>query len=170
MLSDTIKLTGNLSLRPMRSSDNVFIESLYHAARDDLRLIDAEEDFIETLIEIQHQAQTTGYGQLFPNAMYFIIEQHSERIGRVVVDFGMNDVMLVDMVFIPLARGKGNGAQVIQMLQQAAAVNHVPLVLSVLCHNYAAKALYLRLGFSVVENTGTHERMIWYPEQRNIIL
>lgn len=63
MLSGNIKLTSNLSLRPMHSSDKVFIESLYHAARDDLRLIDTEEDFIETLIERQYHAQTTGVSQ-----------------------------------------------------------------------------------------------------------
>ncbi|CAG1022872.1 diamine N-acetyltransferase [Patescibacteria group bacterium] len=169
MLNNNIKQTARLNLRPMLSSDKVFVEALYHASRDDLRLIDAEEDFVETLIEIQQQAQTIGYGELFPNAMYFIVERQGERIGRIVIDFGMNEVRLVDMVFIPLARGKGYGSEVIQMLQHAATVNQVPLILSVVWHNQVAKALYLKLGFLVQSSTGMYETLIWYPNQPTII-
>ncbi len=168
-MSNQFNLTNGLSIRPARDNDKSFIALLHNSTRDDLRLIDAEDDFIETLIEQQHHAQTVGYGEMFPNAMYFIIEKQFERIGRVVIDFGMNDVRLIDLAFIPLARGKGYGSDVIQMLQKAAAMNRVPLTLSVINHNYAAKALYLRLGFLVQSSTGMHEQLIWYPNQPTII-
>lgn len=168
MLNNQIR-TNSLTIRPMRSTDKAFVEGLYHSSRDDLRLINAEEDFIETLIEIQQKAQTLGYGDMFPNAMYFIVERQSERIGRIVIDFGEAEVRLIDMVFMPLARGKGYGSEVIKMLQQAAAVNQVPLTLAVLSYNQAAKALYLKLGFYVESSTGMHERLIWYPNQATMM-
>jgi ribosomal protein S18 acetylase RimI-like enzyme len=162
-MKNNFNLPSGLTIRPARDSDKVFISTLYRAVRNDLRLVDAEEDFVEMLIEQQHHAQTVGYGEMFPDAMYFIVEKHTEKIGRIVVDFGMNDVRLVDLAFIPVAQGKGYGSEVIQMLQQAAAVNRVPLTLSVMTHNYAAKALYVRLGFVLLNDRGTHEEMVWYP-------
>ena len=160
---NNFNLANGLAVRPARDNDRVFIEALHNSTRDDLRMIDAEEDFIETLIEQQHQAQTVGYGEMFPNAMYFIVEKHSEKIGRIVIDFGMNEVRLVDLAFIPVARGKGYGSNVIQMLQKAAKLNQVPLTLSVITHNHVAKALYFKLGFCVLEQSGSHEQLVWYP-------
>lgn len=163
-MTNQFNLTNGLSMRPARDGDKVFIAQLHNSTREDLRLIDGEKEFVENLIEQQHYAQTQGYGEMFPNAMYFIVEKQFERIGRVVVDFGMNDVRLVDLAFIPLARGKGYGSDVIQMLQRAAAMNRVPLTLSVINYNYSAKALYLRLGFLIQESSATHDYMIWYPQ------
>ncbi len=156
-----------LLIRPARDSDKPFIAALHHTTRDDLRLIDAKRDFIETLIEQQYHAQTVGYGEMFPNAMYFIIEMQFERIGQIVVDFGMSDVRLVDFSLIPAARGKGLGKQVVQILQNAAATNRVPLTLAVQTLNLSAKALYLQLGFVITDTNGVYEQMIWYPPSFN---
>ncbi len=157
-----------LLIRPARDNDKPFIAALHNTTRDDLRLIDAERDFIETLIEQQHHAQTVGYGQSFPNALYFIIEMQFERIGQIVVDFGMNDVRLVDFSLIPAARGKGFGKQIVQILQNAAATNQVPLTLSVQTINLTARALYLNLGFVITESNGVYDQMIWYPPSLHI--
>jgi ribosomal protein S18 acetylase RimI-like enzyme len=164
VFSGNVKFQGGLSLRPMNSSDSVFIESLYRSTRDDLRMIDAEDDFIEELIGMQHSAQTQGYGDMFPNAMYFVAEYHSERIGRVVLDFGQNEVRVVDIALIPAARGKGYGSQVLQAVQLVAGKVMAPVTLSVRSDHVLAKQLYARLGFVVEEQQMPFERMIWYPQ------
>lgn len=163
MLTGSMKFQGGLSLRPMATSDKVFVESLYRSTRDDLRLIDAEDDFIEGLIEMQQYAQTRGYGDMFPNAMYFVAEHHKERIGRVVLDFGQNEIRVVDIALIPAARGKGYGSQVLQAVQMAAAKVMAPVALSVRADHIPAKQLYARLGFVVEEAQMPFERMTWYP-------
>jgi GNAT superfamily N-acetyltransferase len=150
-------------MRPASTSDNAFTESLYRSSRDDLRLIDAEDEFIENLIGLQQHAQTEGYGDVFPNAMYFIVEYHSERIGRVVLDFGSNEIRVVDIVLIPVACGKGYGSQVLQMIQAAAAKLMAPVTLTVRIDLLPVKQLYLRLGFVVEEAHIPFERMVWYP-------
>lgn len=163
MLAGGIQMPGGLSLRPTRASDNAFLESLHRHAREDLRGIDAEDDFIEALIDMQFRAQTTGYGDKFPNAMYFIVENQGECIGRLVLDFGDNEVRVVDLAFIPAARGKGYGGKTLQAVQLVAGKVMAPVTLIVHCHNLPAKQLYLGLGFAVDAVQLPFERMVWYP-------
>lgn len=157
-------LPHGLSIRPARPSDEPFLTSLYRSTRDDLlNFLDAEQDFIEDLIERQFQAQTVGYGGSYPNAMYFIVEKLDQAVGRVSIDFGSNEVHILDIAFIPQARGKGYGESVISALQQVAGKIFVPLSLVVESNNTIAKHLYLKLGFQVEELQPPHERWVWYP-------
>lgn len=160
---DALKLQGNLAIRPARDEDHGFIENLYRSTREDLRLIDAEKDFIEELILMQHRAQVIGYSETYPNAFYFVVEQMGDRIGRIAVDFGHNEVHLLDIAFIPEARSKGFGASVIKALQHAAAQVMAPLTLSVHRSNPGAKRFYLALGFRVEQSETMVERMVWHP-------
>lgn len=163
MLSGSIKLPAGLGLRPMRSTDSAFMESLYKSTRDDLRMLDAEEDFIEEFIDLQRRAQTQGYGDMFPNAMYFVVEYHGEPIGRVVLDFGQNEIRVMDIALIPAARGKGYGGHVLQAVQMVAGKAMAPVSLTVRFDHLRAKQLYARLGFAVEEAQIPYERMVWYP-------
>lgn len=165
MQASPLQLPDGLSIRPARDNDKAFVESLFKSTRDDLRLIDAEHDYIENLIEQQHHAQTVGYGEQFPNAMYFIIEKQNERIGRVVIDFGANEVRIVDIAFIPVARNNGYGASIIRALKHTAAQVCAPMVLSVSRMNLRAKSFYLSEGFQVEESDDAIELMAWYPQQ-----
>jgi len=150
-------------MRVARPSDQSFIEGLFNSTRDDLRLIDAETDFIEALIDMQHHAQTIGYGEMYPNAMYYIVEMHQERVGRVIVDFGANTVDIVDITFIRPARGKGYVTGVIQALQIAAAKMQVPLCATVGLTNSALRQTYVGLGFATDWVDGMAERLVWLP-------
>ena len=163
MQTGLLNLPDGLGIRPARDSDKPFIESLFKSTRNDLRMIDAENDFIETLIEQQYHAQTVGYGEQFPNAMYFIIEKHSERICRVVIDFGPNEIRIVDISFVPAARNRGYGTGVIRALKHAAKSACAPLVLSVYKNNPAAKRLYEQEGFRVERTDQVLDLMAWYP-------
>ncbi len=163
MFAGSLKFQSGLNLRPMMTSDKSFIESLYRSTRDDLRMLDAEDDFIEDIIGLQQYAQTQGYGDMFPNAMYFVAEYHNERIGRVVLDFGHNEIRIVDIAMITAARGKGYGSQVLQAVQLAASKVMAPVTLSVRADHIRAKRLYARLGFVVEEAQIPFERMVWYP-------
>ena len=159
-----IPLPAGLNLRPQRDSDAVFVATLYNSTRDDLYLADAENDFIEELIEMQFRAQREGYGQQFPNAMYFIIELHQQPIGRAAVDFGPNEVRMIDLSLIPPARNKGYGTNVIRALQIAANQVRTPLTLTVLMNNPRAAQLYANLGFRIEQQTPSHALMAWYPQ------
>lgn len=165
MLSGNALSQKGLSFRPMRPTDHGFIESLYHSTRDDLKqLLDAESEFIEDLIDMQFQAQHQGYGDMFPNAMHFIIEKLNERIGRAVVDFGSNEIRLVDIALIPQARNQGYGSAVLRAIQMAAAQARAPVTLTVAANATAAQHFYHQLGFQAAEATPTHQLLVWYPQ------
>jgi ribosomal protein S18 acetylase RimI-like enzyme len=159
-----IPIPGGIGLRPQRDSDAPFVAALYDTTRDDLRHAIAPPELIEELIEMQFRAQREGYGQKFPNAMYFIVEAQGERIGRVAVDFGPNEVRIIDLALIPAARNKGHGTSVFRALQAAAGKVRAPLTLTVAANNPRAAQLYAALGFRVEQQTPTHAFMVWYPQ------
>lgn len=163
MQAGNIRLPDNLEIRPARDEDSGFIESLYRSTRDDLRLIDAENDFVEELIQMQHQAQIRSYGEAFPNAYYFIVEKLGEKIGRVIVDFGHNEIRLLEVAFIRQVRGQGYGSGVIRALQHAAAQARAPLTLTVHRGNPGARRLYISLGFIVEQADHMIEQLAWHP-------
>ncbi|WP_245921504.1 GNAT family N-acetyltransferase [Bowmanella denitrificans] len=165
-----MNLGQGLNIRPSKPTDKPFLEQLHNATREDLRYMEGERDYVESIIQMQFRAQTEGYGSQFPNAMYFVVEKQQQPIGKVTLDFGPNEIRIMDIAFVPVARGKGFGEEVMRCLQNAAAQVGVPLTLSVLSTNTQAKKLYLKLGFSVQNITPPYEFMAWVPEARKIIV
>ncbi|MBB1300738.1 GNAT family N-acetyltransferase [Pseudoalteromonas sp. SR41-8] len=166
-----LNIPKGLNIRPSNANDKPFLEKLHSLMRQDLQLIDGEKDFVESIVEMQFKAQTQGYGDKFPNAMYFIIEKHHEAIGKATIDFGPNEIRIVDIGFLPSARGHGFGSAIIQSFQSAALQSGAPLTLTVEQHNFAAKRLYQKLGFKIESIKAPYELLIWYPPAfRNIAL
>jgi ribosomal protein S18 acetylase RimI-like enzyme len=159
-------MQSGLVIRPSNGRDKPFLMNLYNSTRDDLKHVDGSNDFIEELIEMQFKAQFEGYGEQFPNAFYFVIEKQQEKIGRIAVDFGHNEVRIIDIAFIKAARNKGYGSVVINALKSAAEQNKVPLTLTVLSSNISAIKLYQKLGFKIIDNKLPHSLMMWLPESK----
>lgn len=153
-----------LVLRPARPGDAAFLASLYKSTRDDLGSIGADRDFIETLIEMQHTAQTVGHGDSSPDAMTFVIERLGCAIGRVAVTFGREEVHIVDLAFIPEARGRGHGSAVMRAMQAAAARVCAPVTLTVMRHRPVDIRRWSALGFRVAAQTGVFLLMAWHPD------
>lgn len=170
MFNANSNLPHGLSIRPERTGDKGFIENLYRASREDLRMLDADEEFIESLIEMQFQAQRQGYGEQHPNAMYFIVELHGEPMGRLTLAMGTSEVRIVDIAFLPAARNKGYGKSVVLALQMTVQKIPAPLSLLVLRTNIRAAQLYLSLGFHPEGQTDTHVLMMWYPTADKLII
>jgi len=164
----TLALPNGLHVRPSMPPDKPFINQLYQSIRTDLDLINAEQDFIVALKESQLAAQQASYADMFPNAMYFIIEYHQERVGKVILDFGSNEILLVDISFVPKAQGKGLGSAVIRSFIYCAEQAKLPLKLSVSSDNFQAKNLYLKLGFVVDEIIPPREYLAYYPKTNHI--
>lgn len=162
-MQTTMSLPDGLGLRIAKSSDQIFIENLFQSTREFLYQADAEKEYIDMVIDQQRYLQTEGYGQQFPNAYTMIVDKQQESIGKIVLDFGANLVHVLDLALIPAARGKGYGKAVLQAIQYVAQQQMLPVGLSVEAYNIPAKKLYLSLGFQVVEQTPTHEFMLWYP-------
>lgn len=157
---------NNISMRPAKPVDDVFIEALFESTREALKWGDNDPDYVKMVIENQHYLQSKSYSTNYPEAMIFIIEYHHQKVGRAIVDFGHNVAHLIDLAFIAPARGKGYGKIVIQALQQAAAKTHLPMTLVVDQENTIATKLYLSLGFRVESVKPPSVLMVWYPESK----
>lgn len=164
----TLSLPNGLHVRPSGSSDEPFISQLYKSTRTDLDLVNAEQDFIEHLKESQFQAQTASYSETYPNAMTFIIEYYDEKVGRIILDFGPNEILIVDISLIPKARGKQLGSGVVKSFTYCADQIKVPLKLSVLNDNVHAKHVYAKLGFVLDEQIPPRDYLVYYPRTQDI--
>ncbi len=156
-------LPSGISLRHATTNDQQFLEMLYRSARPDLQFIDGETELVETVIAQQFNTQVQGTGNTFPNALHFIIEKTQHSVGALVVDFGPNEVRVIYVAFVPVARGFGYGKAILQGVQQAAASSHCPVAVVVWHNNPGAKRIYLELGFKVEESQLMADRMVWYP-------
>jgi GNAT superfamily N-acetyltransferase len=163
MQTGTFDVPRGISLRLARRSDSEFLARLHHSRRHDLQQIDGDREFVELLIKDQQRYQIAGYGAAFPNAMEFIVEKLGDPIGRVMVDFGANEVRVLDIGLIRAALGRGLGSGVLRALQAAAAGVPAPLALCVFSLHVQAKQLYLSLGFAVEQSRSGVDFMVWYP-------
>lgn len=163
MLDSGSSLGGGISIRPARTNDGPFLETLYMSARPELQLIDADPELIEAVVAQQYQSLQTGAGTEYPNAMHYVIEKTATPVGSLVVDFGHNEVRVVYLAFIPVARGRGYGRTVLQGVQQAAAQVQCPVATVVWRSNPLARQHYIALGFQVEEAGVAAERLVWYP-------
>lgn len=114
-------------------------------------------------MEMQFQAQTTGYRSRYPTAMNLVVENIGEPIGKVTIDFDSNPVHLVDIVLVPRARGMGYGTGILRAIQYAAEKNAVPVALTVFRENEPARRLYDRMGFELDEAGDVYDRLLWHP-------
>lgn len=163
-----LSLPAGLHIRPSQASDQILLEQLYKSTRDDLDLINADEEFIDELKRSQFNVQTASYEEHFPNSMSFIVEYYEQKVGRVILDFGANEILLVDISFISEARGKGLGSGVMRSFTHCAEQTGVPLRLSVLQENLAAREFYVRLGFVHDEHLYPREYLVYYPNNQAI--
>lgn len=165
MIEGSVVLAHGLSARPARQGDKDFLASLYRANRDDIRLAEGEDEYLENIIEIQLEAQINGYGNQFPNALYLVLEKNGSRIGRVTFDIGSVELRLVDLDFIKKAKNKGFGSSVILWLMQTAAKLKKPALVPVRRDNSLLLRFLHKYGY-IEEKSMSDDafaRMIWFP-------
>lgn len=160
---NTSSMPEGLAMRPARPSDEPFLQGLYQSARPDLQWIDGEQELIDSVVAGQYRVQQQGAGANYPNALHFVIEKTGDAIGAMIADFGHNEVRLIYLAFVPLARGRGYGKAVLQGVQQAAQRVFSPVAVVVWRNNPQARRLYLEMGFRVEESHPMAERLAWYP-------
>lgn len=156
-------LPFGLSLRPSRPSDGSFLRNLHRSTRNELLLIDGDQELIESIFKFQYDVHENGAGNKYPDAMSFIIEKTGDRIGGLVIDFGHDEIRVPYLAFLPAARAKGYGKGLMSGIVQAARVLGKPVRVMVLHGASAAYQIYRDLGFQIEENSPIAASMVWYP-------
>lgn len=154
-----------ITLRPAEPADQPFLLALYASTRDDLAAIPANEATRQQLLRMQYDAQQLHYRTQFPLAEINLVLVDGQPAGRLYVDRGAVGIRLIDISLLPAFQRQGVGRQLLQTLQAQAARSGLPLRLSVLAGNPAAR-LYQRLGFHASgAPEGVHQPMEWHAGQ-----
>lgn len=70
----------DLNIRPKTEQDTPFLETLYRSTRPELLQLDLPGQFLENLMQMQFNAQQTGYRSQYPDAQYSIIEKKAKPL------------------------------------------------------------------------------------------
>lgn len=169
-VSDCLVASG-LSLRHAADTDRPFLQALFASFRaEEMALIPwpqpQKEAFLAEQFRLQHHHFVTHYR----GADFWIVERsHRAEEGSPLGRFYLNRTAplwrVVDIGFLPEARGQGFGSALLKWAQVCAIeAGAAGIDLHVLLTNPRAQMLYRSLGFQVEgEPEGYHQRMAWRP-------
>ena len=157
-------MVGNLSSRPVRPEDSVFLLALFSSARkNELDSLNWDAGRRQAFLEMQFQAQQSHYQEHFPLRDHRIVLLNNHPIGMTDIARGKNEIRVLDIILRPENRNSGIGTQLMQNLLDEADQSGRPIRLYVEKFNPALN-LYKRLDFSIIEDTGVHYHMERLPE------
>lgn len=158
---DEVFAQSNAPVRQSRAEDAGFLERVFRSTRDDLLQLPLPASMLEPMLRQQYQLQQQAYRQQWPEARCWVVESMCLPVGKIHLAHKPEGVHLVDLAFLPEARGRGMGSGLLKILQTGAARHQLAISLSVDNRNGLARKLYQRLGFVVMDSSATHEFMRW---------
>ncbi len=136
-----------ISTRPASAADLEFLARVYRATRqDEMSSWGWTAAQQEGFLRMQFGARRASYAAAFPDAAESIILRGNDPAGSMITHTSPKEIRLVDIALLPEHRNCGVGAYLISRILEDAAALKVPMTLSVLRSNSAAR-LYRRLGF-----------------------
>lgn len=162
MRADLVTTTGaSVSLRPASPADEPFLHRLYaDRRRPELAPFGWPEAAVTSFLDMQFRAVQQGYGAAFPDAEDWIVSEGPAPVGRLLVDRGRRAHVVVDIVILAPARGRGIGTVLMREVLADAAEAGVPVWLTAAAAHPRLPDWYRRLGFHVVEQDDVDVRMV----------
>lgn len=154
---------AGLRFQPAGDQDLPFLSALYASTRwQELEPTGWSEEQKRSFLSQQFAAQHHHYVTHYAGAERLVIHRAGGSIGRLYLARWQDEHRIVDIAFVPEACGRGYGTAVLgDALDEAFAAGkrasiHVE-------KNNPARRLYLRLGFTVVEDKGVYDLMAAFP-------
>jgi ribosomal protein S18 acetylase RimI-like enzyme len=149
------------SIRLAAAADEPFLHALTAArCASEFRESGVDGQALRVLLDMQHRAQTAAYAAAFPDAANVIVVRGDEKVGRALINCAPGSLRIVVLELAPNAQRQGIGTAIIRALQHHAEATDVQLRLAV-AQGCPAIALYRRLGFQTVSETGIRFEMEW---------
>ena len=154
-----------VSLRRETDGDLGFLKDLYAASREHEMavLVDWSDTQKLDFLDQQFNAQRSHYRKHYPDARFDIIERGGQPLGRLYVAVLAQEIRLMDISLMPLARNAGIGGRICLDVM-ARAERHGRIVSLHVEDDNPAKRLYERLGFLEVGEVGFYKLMHWCPQ------
>ena len=152
---------NSLTMRPVRSGDEDFLFEVYASTRaEELAQVPWDSTQRENFLKMQFAAQQQDYKRCFPDGDHQVLLLEDRPIGRLYVARGDEEIRILDVALVPEHRNKGIGASLIMNLLDEAAQAKKPARVYVERLNPSI-ALFERLGFSRIEDIGSHFLLEW---------
>jgi ribosomal protein S18 acetylase RimI-like enzyme len=143
------------TLRPATKAD---ADWLFAVRRTTMR------EYVEDMFGVwDDNAQRLRFGDPQELANIQVIVCDGEDAGLLHVERDRANIFLANIQILPVFQGRSLGTAVIRSILAEAEASGRPVRLQVLRINQAARRLYERLGFAVLNETDSHTRMIWRP-------
>ena len=150
-----------VTLRSVCADDEAFLLQVYTSTRlDELASAAWDEAQREAFLRLQFAAQQRHYETHFPEADHQLILLGDRPIGRLYVARNTDEVRILDIALLPEHRSSGVGSSIIKEILAEAAKAEKPVRIYVESFNPSLR-LFERLGFSPVQDIGTHLLMEW---------
>jgi ribosomal protein S18 acetylase RimI-like enzyme len=130
--------------------------------RDEMAVWGWEAAQQQIFLRMQYVALKQRYAAERDRSEHRIILREDVAVGRILVIRSADEIRLADIALLPEHRSSGIGSALIGDLQEEAARASLPVRLHVTRDNRASR-LYERLGFVVIDDTGSHFKMEWLP-------
>lgn len=158
-------------MRPPTDADWAFLQRLFASFRaGEMARVAWPQAHKDALLNDQFRLQHHHLVTHFPAADFWIVERADRSgvmspLGRFYLDRSTALWRVVDIGFLPEARGQGLGSTLLQWAQRSALdAGAAGIDLHVVVLNAPAQSLYRKLGFQVEdESDGLHQRMVWRP-------
>jgi ribosomal protein S18 acetylase RimI-like enzyme len=158
-------MSPEITLEPEQPDDDGFLFELYSTTRaDEMALTPWKDEQRRAFLRQQYEFRRRHYRGYHSGAEYLLIRRAGGAIGRIVIDRREDEIRIVDIAMVPEHRSRGIGSQLIHELLVEASRRSIPVTLHMERHNRAA-ALYQRLGFRVIEDSGVYLFLKWAPER-----
>jgi ribosomal protein S18 acetylase RimI-like enzyme len=152
-----------VTLRPLDDADGPFALSVYASTREEeLAPIPWDDEQKAAFVAMQFAAQSAHYAQHYDGMTSDVVLVDGEPAGRLLVARWAREIRIVDITLLPAFRGRGAGSELLAELIDEATEMDKRLSIHVERENRAL-ALYERLGFEPVGETGVYLRMEWDP-------
>jgi ribosomal protein S18 acetylase RimI-like enzyme len=155
-------LARGFALRPETEADVPFLMRLYASTREEeLALVPWGAEQKAAFLAQQFDAQRRQYRN-YIDCSLDVIEHNGAPAGRIYLQVGPSRLHLVDIALLPVWRGHGVGAAILEALQAVGRASGQAVSTFVEKFNPALR-LYQRLGFAEIADHGVYLEMKWRP-------
>jgi len=152
-----------LGFRPISPEDQAFLLEVYASTRrEELALVDWDEDRKTEFLKMQFGAQHQYYQDYYPDTDFLIILLDELPVGRLYLARWPGEIRIVDLALLPAHRKAGIGTRILQDILAEATLAGKPVRIHVEKLSPALR-LYERLGLTRIADKGIYWFLEWAP-------
>jgi ribosomal protein S18 acetylase RimI-like enzyme len=152
-----------LQFQSITDSDLPFLYEVYSSTRmEEMKSTGWSKEQINQFLTMQFNLQHSHYTKHYPNANFDIVMLKDQQIGRLYIDRGEHDILIIDIALLPQYQKQGIGYQLMKSILDEAKEKNLLVHLHVEKYNPALQ-FYFRLGFQIQEDKDVYYYLRWSP-------